>query len=168
MAGSRTSPSGRQQKGQPKAHEGDTHTSQQVTAPVRASKRRHQATTSPVTARSESRSPRAKQRPVIIRQSPPTISAAPAVAAVTTTIPATSSPPNGRTRTESRSGSVSPSQLAVPRVSAEPPCPSMLPMPPVHWRAGEDAKCPAQRQHCRAVTESLLNHLTTSGILVTA
>ncbi|KAG7163450.1 hypothetical protein Hamer_G004598 [Homarus americanus] len=132
---------------------------------MRPGKRRHQATVSPITARSESRSPRAKQRPVPNQQSPPTITAAPAVA-TTTPIPITNI--SGRPRTESCSGSVSPSRLAVPRVSAEPPCPSKLPMPPMHWMAGENTKCPAQRQHCRAVTESLVSHLTSSGILVTA
>lgn len=132
---------------------------------MRPGKRRYQATMSPITARSESRSPRAKQRTVQNRQSPPTITAAPAVA-IATTITITNT--SGRPRAESCSGSVSPSQLAVPRVSAEPPCPSKLPMPPMHWMAGEDMKCPAQRQYCRAVTESLLSHLTSSGILITA
>lgn len=129
---------------------------------MRPGKRRHQASVSPVTARSESKSPRAKQRPSANRQSPPTIISAPGVtntAVCTVTITA------GQPRSESCSGSVSPSQLAVPRVSAEPPCPSMLPMPPMHWMAAEEK---GTSQHCRAITESLLSHLTTSGILVTA
>ncbi|KAK3878655.1 hypothetical protein Pcinc_016734 [Petrolisthes cinctipes] len=136
-----------------------------VKTTVRPGKRRHQSSTPPATARSESRSPRAKQRPVISRQSPPTISAAPVIAATSpaVAIPVTS----GLQRSDSSGGSVSPSQLAVPRMSAEPPCPSKLPPPPVHWMAVE-LYGPAQRKHCRAVTESLLSHLTSSGILVKA
>ncbi|XP_045617892.1 uncharacterized protein [Procambarus clarkii] len=175
MAGTRTLPTSsstsslqpttRLAKVQHKHLEGVPCTSQQATASIRPGKRRHQATVSPITARNESRSPRAKQRPVPSQQSPPTISGAPVVATATAiTITSIS----GRQRTESCSGSVSPSQLAVPRVSAEPPCPSKLPMPPMHWMAGENKKCPAQRQRCRAVTESLVSHLTNSGILVTA
>ncbi|XP_063876855.1 uncharacterized protein LOC135109381 [Scylla paramamosain] len=150
---------GQQQQQQKHQQEGDFGISQHTT--MRPGKRRHQASVSPVTARSESKSPRAKQRPAPNRQSPPTVTAAPISIAASTTITAS------RARSDSCSGSVSPSQLAVPRVSAEPPCPSKLPMPPMHWVAAEE-KDTAQRQHCRAVTESLLCHLTTKGILVTA
>ncbi|MPC10270.1 uncharacterized protein LOC123515722 [Portunus trituberculatus] len=150
---------GKGQQQQKNQQEGDFGTSQHTT--MRPGKRRHQASVSPVTARSESKSPRAKQRPAPNRQSPPTVTAAPISIAASTTITAS------RARSDSCSGSVSPSQLAVPRVSAEPPCPSKLPMPPMHWVAAEE-KDTAQRQHCRAVTESLLCHLTTKGILVTA
>lgn len=165
MAGPKSSPvshasnSGRLVKG-------DLPSFKQAPTPLRPGKRRHVATVSPITARSENRSPRAKQRHSMPnRQSPPTITATPAPGSVA--IATSSISCDGPVSTEARCGSVSPSQLAVPRVSAEPPCPSKLPMPPVRWMA-EDEKCPFQRQHCRAVTESLLSHLTTSGILVTA
>ncbi|KAK7082420.1 hypothetical protein SK128_004947 [Halocaridina rubra] len=143
--------------------------SQQAPMPLRPGKRRHVATVSPITARSENRSPRAKQRPYMpSRQSPPTVTAAAPTNTPVAVATASMTSSDGQSSTEVvRSGSVSPTQLAVPRVSAEPPCPSELPMPPMHWMA-VDAKCSSQRQQCRAVTESLLSHLTTSGILVAA
>ncbi|XP_064088952.1 uncharacterized protein LOC135203178 [Macrobrachium nipponense] len=167
MAGPRSSPTN-QTSTTSRLAKGDLPPFQQTPTP-RPGKRRHVATVSPVTARGENRSPRAKQRPFMVhRQSPPTISAAPVTAAsITAATPVPSAEGVSGSTDEARSGSVSPSQLAVPRVSAEPPCPSSLPLPPEHWMA-PDEKCTSQRRHCRAVTESLLNHLTTSGILVTA
>jgi len=132
--------------------------------PVRPNKRRHQTTVSPnTTQRSETTSPRAKQRPssAAMRQSPPTVTNTPPANA--TAVPVQRQVSNSRSRTVSRSSSVSPSgQLAVPRVTAEPPCPSELPKPPTRWVAGN------QLHSCRSVTESLLSHLTSSGILVSA
>ena len=141
----------------------------QAPTPVRPGKRRRVATTSPVTARSENRSPRAKQMPFSsYRQSPPTISAMPvATATAVTARPVSATDATASIAEENRSGSVSPTQLAVPRVSAEPPCPSALPLPPMHWMGSDDGGM-TQRRQCRVVTESLVSHLTTSGILVTA
>lgn len=169
MAGPRSSPSNhassscRLIKGDLPSQQVPTTAAKQSRTPVRPGKRRHVATVSPVTSRSENRSPKAKIRPSTInRQSPPIIVSKTIASVTAVSLPSHSGP----VYLEERSGSVTPSQLAVPRVSV-PPCPSKLPMPPVHWM-DEDTKCPTQRQQCRAVTESLLNHLTTSGILVAA
>ncbi|CAL4123088.1 unnamed protein product [Meganyctiphanes norvegica] len=165
MAGQRQSPTAHSAAHQ-KLHKGTSHprpTESQMT-PVRPNKRRHQNTVSPnTTQRNETTSPRAKQRPssAAMRQSPPTVTNAPPANA--TAVPVQRLVSNSRSRTVSRSSSVSPSgQLAVPRVSAEPPCPSALPKPPTHWMVA------GPQQSCRVVTESLLSHLTSSGILVSA
>jgi len=162
MAGQRQSPTALH--AQQKLHKGTSQprpTESQMT-PVRPNKRRHQ--TSPnTTQRNETTSPRAKQRPssAAMRQSPPTVTNTPPANA--TAVPVQRIVSNSRSRTVSRSSSVSPSgQLAVPRVSAEPPCPSDLPKPPTRWVAGK------QLHSCRSETESLLSHLTNFGILVSA
>jgi len=184
MAGQRTSPTAH--SAHQKLHKGtiNPRPMESQATPVRPNKRRHQTTVSPNTTRNETTSPRAKQRPssAAMRQSPPTVTNAPPANAThvpvqrqvsnsryspafATAVPVQRQVSNSRSRTVSRSSSVSPSgQLAVPRVSAEPPCPSDLPKPPTRWVVGAGV----QQQSCRVVTESLLSHLTSSGILVSA
>lgn len=179
MAGPRTitsataPPSIKQQKGQ-RPQEALPCATQQVT-PTRPNKRRHTPFGSPSMARSETGSPRAKQQARMspVATSPITISTVscsaskPQQQTATSTTPSSSSSSSPRPSSRSRSVSVSPlSQLAVPKVSAEPPCPSELPKPPSHWTEGSTGE--HQLQHCRLVTASLLSHLHNSGILVGA
>lgn len=123
--------------------------------PFKPGKRRHQAIISPVTIRSESSSPKAKLR---------------------------TSVKNSRVATTNNFSlscnhfefysfptvETSDSSLAVPKVCAEPPNPSLLPSPPSHWVDGNNSNLLTQKLQCRAVTKCLMSHLASSGILIAA
>lgn len=128
--------------------------------PVRPGKRRHQAIVSPITTRTESASPKAKIRTI---SSPelPVKPKDPSIDSVDSS--AFPSEIGSLLQLDFELGCTG-SPLAVPKVSAEPPCPSLLPSPPQHW-IGASPQTLAMKQQCRAITQSLVSHLASYGIV---